>query len=65
MTRRSTPDGIGGMRYGSPPTAGAARHASVVGDVLHDAHRLAAGHRLCSVDSYARTGRGSRTSGDR
>eukprot|EP00966_Prymnesium_polylepis_P327702 7383549-Prymnesium_polylepis.1 len=28
MTRRSTPDDIGGMRYGSPPTAGAARHAS-------------------------------------
>jgi hypothetical protein len=37
----------------------------VAGDVLHDAHRLAAGHRLCSVGSYARTGRAARTTGDR
>ena len=28
----------------------------VVGDVLHDIHRLAAGHRLCSAGLYARTG---------
>ena len=39
----------------------------VVGDVLHDAHRLAAGHRLCSATAYARTGRApstAQTSGD-
>eukprot|EP00966_Prymnesium_polylepis_P195583 4533714-Prymnesium_polylepis.1 len=28
----------------------------VAGDVLLDAHRLGAGHRLCSADSYAHTG---------
>ena len=28
----------------------------VVGDVLHDVHRLAAGHRLCSAATGKRTG---------
>ena len=39
----------------------------VAGGVLHDTHRLAAGHRHCSADSYARTGTAaqSQTAGGR
>ena len=37
----------------------------VAGGVLHDTHRLAAGHRHCSATAYARTGRAAQTSGDR
>ena len=37
----------------------------VAGDVLLDAHRLGAGHRHCSADSYARTGTAAQTAGGR
>ena len=35
----------------------------VVGDVLHDADRLGAGHRLCSANGESRTGRAAQASG--
>ena len=37
----------------------------VAGDILHDANRLGAGHRLFSADSYARNGRAAQTTGGR
>ena len=37
----------------------------VVGDILLDAHRLGAGHRLCSAGVESRTGRAAQTTGDR
>ena len=36
----------------------------VVGDVLHDVHRLAAGHRLCSAGCDKRSELAARTSGE-
>ena len=35
----------------------------VAGDVLHDAHRLGAGHRHCSAGVESRTGRAAQASG--
>ena len=35
----------------------------VAGGVLHDAHRLAAGHRHCSASVESRTGRAAQASG--